>query len=182
MKNLNRLCHPATSILIAVCGVSCATMFPTDRCHHAGARPMDHMWCSEREVPMAVETQSRKPWSGLERGDVQIDGALEQEQVVRVLRRAKSRLKHCFDLETLRDRDVTGSVTVEWVISGTGAVERRSDGPMKHAKSATPCLDATIEGLRFPRPLDASSVSVVTSYEYALLRRPRVRSPIRPKP
>lgn len=102
-------------------------------------------------------------------GKVTFKGSLSREEIERVLRRAKNRIKHCYDKEVAKDPNLAGKVVPQWVISGTGKVgsAKAAQNTMGN-KAVGSCVVRVIKGLTFPKPRGGGQVLVTYPYVFSL--------------
>ncbi len=105
----------------------------------------------------------------VEAGKTVVSGGLSQEAIKRVLDRAQSQLRYCYEKELQRVPDLNGKVTAKFTIGGTGSVVDASvaTSTLQNA-SAEECMLRVFRRLRFPNPAGGGMVDV----SYPMIYKP----------
>jgi hypothetical protein len=105
----------------------------------------------------------------VEAGKTIIQGGLSQEAIKRVLDRAQSQLRYCYEKELQRLPDLNGKVTVKFVIGGTGGVnEANVQLTTLSNTNAEECMLRVFRRLKFPAPSGGGVVDV----SYPMIYKP----------
>ena len=90
-----------------------------------------------------------------------IQGGLSQDAIGRVLDRAKSAMRFCYEKELQRVPDLYGKVTVKFEIGGTGSVTDANVALTTLANiNVEECLLRVYRRLKFPQPAGGGTVNV----------------------
>jgi pSer/pThr/pTyr-binding forkhead associated (FHA) protein len=105
----------------------------------------------------------------VEAGKTIIAGGLSQEAIKRVLDRAQSQLRYCYEKELQRLPDLNGKVTVKFVIGGTGGVNEANVSLTTLSNTnAEECMLRVFRRLKFPAPSGGGVVDV----SYPMIYKP----------
>ncbi len=97
----------------------------------------------------------------VEHSKTSVQGGLSQEAIGRVLDRAKSQMRYCYEKELQRLPDLYGKVTVKFEINGTGSVGDTSVVlTTLNNTNVEECLLRVYRRLRFPQPVGGGVVTV----------------------
>ncbi|OGQ81490.1 MAG: hypothetical protein A2289_07280 [Deltaproteobacteria bacterium RIFOXYA12_FULL_58_15] len=90
----------------------------------------------------------------------EVDGALDQEAIAKVVRARKRMVQDCYERELKRDPTLTGRIEIEFTIGPSGAIEDASVSSNKMGSDAVgDCIVSRLRHWRFPKP-DGGSVTV----------------------
>ena len=94
-----------------------------------------------------------------EPGDV--GGSLPREAIQQVVRRHVPEVRRCYERRLVARPDLEGTVTVSFVISATGAVERATvHRTTLNDAAVESCITTAVEGWTFPAPTGGGSIAV----------------------
>lgn len=102
-------------------------------------------------------------------GDTQVRGGLPREVIRRVIRQHINEARYCYESVLVNQPDLTGRVTVRFVISPTGAVQTaQTQSETIQDPSVGRCLVNAVRRWRFPQP-NGGGIVIVT---YPFVFRP----------
>lgn len=102
-------------------------------------------------------------------GKIKNSVSLSRAEIEGVLKRAKNRIKHCYDKLVSKEPELKGKVVPQWVIMGNGKV-----GSITAAQNTTgstelgECVVRVIKGLRFQKPRWGTNVLITYPYTFSL--------------
>jgi hypothetical protein len=101
-------------------------------------------------------------------GKVTFKGSLSREEIQRVIKRAQSRIRYCYEKELQKNPNLQGKIVIAWTISGSGSVStaKPSQNTMGNAAVGS-CVTRVIKSLRFPRPRGGGSVFVTYPWVFS---------------
>lgn len=96
-----------------------------------------------------------------------VQGALSQEAIARVLDRAKSQMRYCYEKELQRIPDLAGKIQTKFVIGPSGGVDD-ANVPLTTMNNSNveECVLRVIRRLRFPQPAGGGTVEVAYPLVY----------------
>lgn len=105
----------------------------------------------KRKVKGAAKPKERKVT--VSPGRAAVKGQLSKELIDREVRRHRAQLKFCYNKQLTRHPNLSGKVTLHWIIAMDGSVKgakvRSSSLGNKDAES---CMVRALQGWRFPKP------------------------------
>ena len=102
-------------------------------------------------------------------GRVVFEGALSREEIQRVLSRALSQIKYCYERELTRDPTLQGKVVAQWSIDATGHVTGAALAEDTFTTSGAPvgsCVLRVLQRMQFPMPKGGGAVSVTYPFVF----------------
>ncbi len=107
---------------------------------------------SSGKVALAAR-QERKVAARTSFGRPEIDGAMDQKSVVKVVRRRSRAIKRCYEKALKADPNLKGKVTVDWIINMRGRVENAEiSSDTVHNAAMSQCILKVVRRMRFPKP------------------------------
>ncbi|MEZ4262960.1 MAG: DUF2330 domain-containing protein [Polyangiaceae bacterium] len=106
--------------------------------------------------------------ASVRQGAIEVKGALPREVVQRVVRQSFGRFNACYGAGQLKNPNLAGRVTIEFVIGPDGRVQRATHGSSTLPDaSVVECVTKSVGALQFPEPGDKKKVSVVYPVVFA---------------
>ena len=102
-------------------------------------------------------------------GRVVFEGALSREEIQRVISRALSQIKYCYERELTRDPALQGKVVAQWSIDASGHVTDATLAQDTFATSGAPvgsCVLRVLQRMQFPTPKGGGAVSVTYPFVF----------------
>ena len=114
---------------------------------------------SEREAPAVIRPEA-----------TEVTGSLAPDVIQRVIRRHVTEVRHCYDVGLSSDPNLSGRITISFVIGVTGTVSTArvtasTFPPSRTSVSVGECITAAVGRWMFPAP-DGGSVTV--NYPFVL--------------
>lgn len=101
-------------------------------------------------------------------GKVVYVGALDREEIQRVLSRAMSRIKYCYERELTQHQDLEGKLVLSWTIGGSGDVVSAASIENTMGNTAVDaCVVKVMRSLKFPSPKGGGVVSVTYPFVFS---------------
>jgi hypothetical protein len=97
-------------------------------------------------------------------GDATVHGGLDKDVIRGVIRQRLPQFRACYESELLRDPQLAGTVTVEFVINAAGKVTKASAGGM--IEPVARCVSAVIQRIEFPKPQGGGTVKVSYPFRF----------------
>ena len=95
-------------------------------------------------------------------------GALDREIIQRVVRQNRRQIRHCYEQQLQRNPDLSGTVTMEWVISPTGDVVNASVSESTlNSSEVEQCMSQRIRQWSFPEPDGGGVVRVNYPFNFS---------------
>lgn len=89
------------------------------------------------------------------------EGALDREIIQRVVRQNRREIQHCYEQELNRNPDLSGQITMQWVISPGGDVVNASvEDTTMNSHEVEQCMAGRIQRWSFPEPEGGGIVRV----------------------
>jgi hypothetical protein len=98
---------------------------------------------------------------------VRTEGALSREEIQRVLSRAMSRFRYCYERELTSSPDLEGKLGTSFVIGGSGDVVSAS-AVDAFDSDVDACVLRTLRSLKFPSPRGGGVVAVTYPFVFAV--------------
>src|SRR5262249_61714375 len=96
---------------------------------------------------------------------------LSREEIQRVISRAMSQIKYCYEKELNHDPNLEGKLVMSWVIAGDGSVASSQVAQQTFASSdgakVAGCGDHVIARLKFPEPRGGGQVVVTYPWVFS---------------
>ena len=107
----------------------------------------------------------RKPQhkiGGVIPGQVTTRGSLDKEIIRRIVRAHMNEVKYCYDQELVRNKDLAGRVSIQFVISGTGQVINSlvQSTTMNNVRVES-CVVGAVKRWSFPKP-EGAGIAIVS--------------------
>lgn len=98
-----------------------------------------------------------------------IEGGLDRDQIAAVINRHKGQVIYCYEKGLQVKPNLSGRVTVDFVISPSGRVSRaRASNSSLNFSQVESCIVGKLKGWKFPKPV--GNVNVNVSYPFVLRR------------
>lgn len=80
-------------------------------------------------------------------------GSLDREEIQKVVNKHIGEIQRCYERELLKTPNLSGKVTIEWVVATSGSVKsaRQKESTLQSA-GAVNCMLASVKGWQFPQP------------------------------
>ncbi|MBW2465453.1 MAG: energy transducer TonB [Deltaproteobacteria bacterium] len=120
----------------------------------------------------SVALQNRRPANRVPRlipGRPETLGALSSEAIRRVIHRHRNEVRHCYEQELISQPDLEGRVTVQFIISGSGAVQGSqvlSGRTNLGSSEVSTCVASAVRRWPFPQPENGGVVSVTYPFMF----------------
>jgi hypothetical protein len=97
---------------------------------------------------------------GMATGKGDADGGLTREQVARVVASHKAALQYCYEKELQRSPQLSGAVTLFWVVRPNGTVDRvKTDKTTLENRDVEGCMERQVKNWTFPKSTAETHVS-----------------------
>ncbi len=100
-------------------------------------------------------------------GNPIVEGSLDKELIRRVIHQHRAQVRFCYESELVRHQGLNGKVTVKFIISGSGSVQRASVDQSTLGNAAVEsCIVSRVYQWQFPKPKGGGIV--VVNYPFIL--------------
>lgn len=105
----------------------------------------------------------------VEFAEIEILGAMKEEQVRLVATKHKGRVKNCYTEGLQQKNNLAGELAVKWTIDQKGRVPSANVVEASlHSKTVQACLAEAVKSWRFPAPADHGLVIVTLGFDFSL--------------
>jgi hypothetical protein len=113
-----------------------------------------------RKGPGLGTGKEKEVSAGMSTGKGDADGGLTREQVARVVSSHKAALQYCYEKELQRSPNLSGAVTLFWVVRPNGSVDRvKTDKTTLDNRDVEGCMERQVKNWTFPKSTAETHVS-----------------------
>ncbi len=103
----------------------------------------------------------------LDGGKIIYIGSMSREEIQRVVDRALSRIRYCYEKELNQDPSLEGKVVAQWTIGSSGDVVAATIPQSTFARPAVgDCVQRVMRSLKFPAPVGGGVVNVTYPFVF----------------
>jgi len=93
-------------------------------------------------------------------------GSLDRSEIQRVMDRAMSRIRYCYERALTADADLEGKLTTMFIIGGAGDVQSANVVQSTLSGEVDGCVNRVLKSLKFPAPKGGGTVNVTYPFVF----------------